>query len=192
MIKILDETYINEMIDIACIKTRISGIEYNRSLQGAKEHFTILFTSFYNGSENFKTFGYFKNDKLISFITLGFFENSTFGKFYVIAGMHSNQFKNFFSFDNVEFGQLLAECINYAEKLDYNTYYYSVGKRVARVYNRQFSKNPYLDSTSYQLETIAEIPPNTKPDTLLYWRLMGKEIIDDVVYIKRRTRILQT
>lgn len=185
MIKVLDETYINQMVEISMIKSRVGGIANHVQGDELLQYRYTQFKPFFHGPDKFKTFGYFDNDKLVSFMTLGFFEHQSRGKFYVVAFFATKKFSNIFTFTNNEYGLLLSECMKYAESEGYYKYFYSIGERIFNVYQTKFAKNPFIDHSLYERTTVAEIPANTQPKSELYWRLMNERLIDCKVYIRQ-------
>ena len=130
--------------------------------------------------------GYFEDDELISWITIGFYESKMRGKFWVISNFFSSVYTSYFNFNRPEFGMLFKAAFEVAEGRGYYQYFYSIAKRLERVYERQWKKNSYAVQGKYDLTTLAVVPANTKPEFELYWRLMGQELKPDNIVIKSR------
>jgi hypothetical protein len=130
--------------------------------------------------------GYFEDGKLISWLSIGFHESKMRGKFWVISTFFSSTYTSYFSFNRPEFGLLFKAAFDIAEGRGYYQYFYSISKRLERVYERQWKKNSYAIQGKYELTTLAVVPANTKPEFELYWRLMGQELKPDDIVIKSR------
>ena len=130
--------------------------------------------------------GYFDDDKLISWISIGFHESKMRGKFWIISNFFSSVYTSYFNFNRPEFGMLFKAAFEVAEGRGYYQYFYSIAKRLERVYERQWKKNSYAVQGKYDLTTLAVVPANTKPEFELYWRLMGQELKPDNIVIKSR------
>jgi hypothetical protein len=137
-------------------------------------------------SNNGATFGYFEDNKLVSWVSIGFYENNMRGKFWVITSFFSTIFKDRFSFNRPEFGLLFKAAFEKAESQGYCQYFYCISERLERVYERQWEKNPYAIQGKYELTTLDTVPANTKPEVELYWRVMGQELKPDNMVIKSR------
>jgi hypothetical protein len=137
-------------------------------------------------SDDVMTIGYFEDDKLISWMNIGFYESKMRGKFWVIGGLFTSVFQERFSFSRPEFGLVLKRAFEIAEERGYFQYFYSIAERLERVYERQWRKNPWGFNGIYELTTLAVVPANTKPESELYWRLMGQELKPDNIVIKSR------
>jgi len=137
-------------------------------------------------SNNTIILGYFEDEKLISWMNIGFYENKMRGKFWVISGIFTSVFQERFSFSRPEFGLVLKRAFEIAEERGYFQYFYCVSERLERVYERQWRKNPWGFNGRYEFTKLAVVPANTKPESELYWRLMGQELKSDNIVIKSR------
>jgi hypothetical protein len=153
----------------------------------------VSLTDFYTDLEKYLiddaqylAFGYFEQGILRSFITIIFKETITRGRFWVITNFFSDLETNYFSFNNPYYGDLVRSVIDYAESKDYHKFYYSIAKKVDRVYETLWAKNSRSRNFNYILETVAEIPANTRPSEDLYWKLMGQTLKPDIILIKCR------
>jgi hypothetical protein len=54
------------------------------------------------------------------------------------------------------------------------------------VYERQIQKTQYIPIGRYEYIELATIPANTKPEKILYWKLMGEQMKPDTIIIKKR------
>ena len=137
--------------------------------------------------DNFYRVGYFDEDKLISWMNISFHKTSELGKFWVVTGVFIVEQGQYFSFKRPEFGLLFQKAFELAEGHDYFQYFYCVSERVSKVYEKQWSKFNTLNYHGrYELTTREIVPPNTKPNSELAWRLMGCELKPDAIHIKSR------
>lgn len=180
MIKILNHLDFNDALAIAGLRARISGLTSKIDTEIAK-------TYFLKNTEGKVAFGYYENNELISWLAIKLHESKLRGKFWVVSFLFSKKFRNVFSFNNVEIKSLFQQVFVYTEELGYYDFYYSVGKRVMNVYERQWKKNNFFTVGRYELTTLAVISSNTKPETELYWVLMNQEFKDDSIVIKKRS-----
>jgi hypothetical protein len=180
MIKILNHLDFDNALAISNLRDRIGGLTSNLDVEIAK-------TYFLENTEGKVAFGYFENNELVSWLTIKLHKNKSRGKFWVVSFLFSKKFRNVFSFNNVEIKSLFQKVFVYTEELGYYDFYYSVGKRVMNVYERQWKKNNFFTVGRYELTTLAVIPPKTKPEVDLYWVLMNRELKDDSVVIKKRS-----
>lgn len=149
------------------------------------EGLAIILDSIGDPSSPRKIFGYFEDEKLISFIAVRYL---TLGgeKCWLIVGLFTNDFHNHFSFTRPHVGMLLAETFKYAERNGYYTYVYSIVNRLARVYEKQWAKQDWIPMTGrYELITMCVVPPNTDAPTDWQTRMMGGPKPDEVVFKKR-------
>jgi hypothetical protein len=142
-----------------------------------------VYTNFDKVISLYNRYGYFENNKLISFVCIRMFENTMRGKFWVIPGLYTRDFKNYFNFKNSKIGELINYAFNYTESMGWYEYYYCTAERVMNVYERQWKR-----SHSYRYEHILldVVPPNTKPFYELHWRLMGQEVKPVPTVVKKR------
>jgi len=180
MIRILDQTHFNEAVAIADLRERISGLKSKLDVDLAKTYFS-------KNNNGKVVFGYFENNELISWLAIKLHENKSRGKFWVIPFLFSKKSTSYFNFNHTEITNLFQHCLTYSENLGYYDFYYSVGKRVMNVYERQWKKNNLFPVGRYELTTLAVISPKTKPEVDLYWVLMNQELKDDSVVIKKRS-----
>lgn len=151
-----------------------------------QQHFVESFGQYFLGNDNTKAFGYFQDGELICFLCVGFFESKMRGKFWVIPALYTKNFKPIFNFKDPDMALLLKYAFEYAESKNYYEFYYSVSARIVNAYERQWQRNSVMPTGRYDLITLETVPPNTKPEFELYWRLMGEEEKPDPIIIKKR------
>lgn len=181
MIKKLLKSDLKECLKFIELKSRNSG-----TTPISKDKFKKNYSQYFSDQENRHAFGYFDNDELKSFMCIGFFENQLRGKFWVVTAYYSKIFRNYFSWNYPETGMLLKHVIEYAESQKYYEWYYSVSKRIANTFERQWKKNSYVPIGRYDLIILDTIEANTIPDNQLYWSLMGMRPKPDPIIIKKR------
>jgi hypothetical protein len=180
MIKILNHLDFDNALAIANLRKRISGLISEIDVNVAK-------TYFLENNEGKIAFGYYENNILISWLAIKLHESRLRGKFWVISFLFSKKFRNVFSFNNIEIKSLFQQVFAYTEQLEYYDYYYSVGRRIMHVYERQWKKVDFFVVGRYEWFTLETVPAGTKPETELYWVLMNQELKDDTVVIKKRS-----
>jgi len=180
MIKTLNKTHFDEAIAIAKLRKRIGGLVGEIDVDVARSYIC-------EKSEERVAFGYFENGELISWIAIKLHSNEKRGKFWIIALFFSKKVTNYFSFKQIDKFSLFRHCFEYAESLHYYTYYYSTSIRIIDVYERQWKRNNVIPLGRYEQITVDIIPPNTKPETLLYWSLMNKQLKSTSIVIMKRS-----
>jgi hypothetical protein len=148
--------------------------------------FKDAFGGYFEDDPNKVALGYFEDDVLISFVCISFHESNMRGRFWIIAGLNTNRFRTFFSFAVPETGLLIKAAFDFAEERGYYEYYYCTAEKVMNVYERQWSKNPYQPLGRYEKITLYTVPPNTKPEHELTWRMMGERTKPDTIIFKKR------
>ena len=130
--------------------------------------------------------GCFDGNELISWVAIGFAETKAKGRYWAITSLYTTKFTNFFSFNNPEIGLLIKHAFEIAESRKYYQYYYSIAERVSKVYETQIQKTTYIPIGRYDYIEIERIPPNTQPESSLYWLLIGAVLKPDTMIIKKR------
>lgn len=181
MIKQLSLFDFDRALEIARLKPKTGGTK-----PISDEQFEELHKKYFIGSGVHFALGYFEDNQLISWVAFGLHENTSRGKFWYISFLYTSKFHNQFSFNNPEIGLLIKSAFSVAEDLGYYTYFYTIAKKFETVYDRQWSKNKFVQTGRYDLEIIGEIPANTEPTIDLYWRLLGSETRPDTMVIKKR------
>jgi len=179
--RLLGDEHFLKCLEISKIKSRVSGTS-----PGSETVLKTNLAKFFKNNDNFYVFGCFENEKLISWIGIALIENETHGKFWCITSLFTTAFTTYFSFNTKDIGILIKTAFDFAESKKYYEYYYSVGARVSKVYEKQIQKNTFRPIGVYDLIELDTIPPNTKPAVGLYWKLMGQELKSDTIVIKKR------
>lgn len=182
-VKILTDQDYGRALEIASLKSKAAGtsavlledLEYKLSRYFIKENI-----------DDCLAIGCFDNSELISWIAIGFVENKSKGRYWAITSLYTTKFTNFFSFNNPEIGLLIKEAFSIAESKKYYQYYYAIAERVSKVYETQIQKNKFIPIGRYDYIEIERIPPNTQPESSLYWNLIGGEVKPDTMIIKKR------
>lgn len=176
-VRLLSKDYREYCDSVVRSKTRLGG-----SIPLSEDRYNEL-----KDNDAIRSIGYFEDNKLISWINVSFQNTSNIGKFWVITGFFIVEQGNYFSFKRPEFGSLLQKAFDLAESNGYFQYFYCVSDRISKVYERQWSKyNPLNYHGRYDLTTQEIVPPNTKPNSELAWRLMGCELKPDSIHLKSR------
>jgi hypothetical protein len=182
MIRCLTKFDFASCISIVALKDKLGG---TTPLDIAQ--FTSTYENHFSTSESNRiALGYFDNDDLISFVLISFHESKMRGKFWIISGFYTKQFKTFFTFATPDSGQLIKAAFDFAEAREYYEYYYCTAEKVQAVYERQWNKNPYQPLGRYEKITLYTVPPNTKPEFELSWRMMGEQTKPDTIIFKKR------
>lgn len=181
MIRELTLDDLTEASKMVGLKPRTSG-----TTPISQEQFVEGFGQYFLGEEKNKAFGYFQDNELICFLCVGFFESKMRGRFWVIPALYTKNFKPVFNFKDPDMALLLKYAFEYSEDKDYYEFYYSVSARIVNAYERQWQRNSVMPIGRYELLTIDTVPPNTKPEFELYWRLMGECEKPDPIIIKKR------
>lgn len=177
-----DEDYGNALT-IASLKSKTAGTS-SVSLEDLQYKLSRYFIK--ENAEDCVAIGCFDNDKLISWIAIGFVENKSKGRYWAITSLYTTKFTNFFSFNNPEIGLLIKEAFSIAESKKYYQYYYAIAEHVSKVYETQIQKNKFIPIGRYDYIEIERVPPNTQPESSLYWLLIGAELKPDTMIIKKR------
>lgn len=182
MIRQLTLFDLDDALKIARLKQRVGG-----TTPLSEERFNQIHEKYFHTDGIHFAFGYFDNNKLISFILFGLHENKSRGRFWYISFLYTSLFHNYFSFNNQEIGLLIKTAFNVAETMGHYEYYYTINKKFETLYDRQWSKNKFIPTGRYNLEILTVIPKNTLSTVDLYNRLLGSEIRPDDMVIKKRT-----
>lgn len=180
MIRLLNKSDLPAALEMIELKSRTSG-----TVPVTKDEFIENFTHYFLGGESY-ALGYFEEDELVTFLCIGFFESKKRGKFWVIPALYTKKFKQVFNFKDSDTAHLLKEAFKFAEDRGYYEFYYSVSERIMNAYERQWQRNSVMETGRYDLILLDTVQPNTKPETELYWRLMGKTTKPDPIVIKKR------
>lgn len=180
MIRILTKDDLPAALEMIDLKSRTSG-----TVPVTKDEFIENFTHYFLGGESY-ALGYFEEGELITFLCIGFFESKMRGKFWVIPALYTKKFKQVFNFKDSDTALLLKEAFKFAEAKGYYEFYYSVSERIMNAYERQWQRNSVMETGRYDLILLDTIPPGTRPEPELYWRLMGKTVKPDPIIIKKR------
>jgi hypothetical protein len=181
VVHLLGEKHFNECFKISKLQQKVGGTK-----PISNEVFLETHKKYFNYNDDFYALGCVEDDKIISWIAIAFIENNTRGKFWVITSLYTTKFTSYFTFNNEEIGLLIKASFELAESKKYYEYYYSVGERIASVYEKQIQKNKYIPIGRYDYIELARIPANTKSDVDLYWKLLGEETKPDNIIIKKR------
>lgn len=150
------------------------------------ESYELIYSKYFDFNENYKIFGYFENNILISSISLAYRDNNTRGRYWMISGLFTTKKYNIFSFNNPEIGLLIKKAFDIAEENAYYEYYYCISAQVSRVYERQIDKNNYIPLQRYDRISLDIVPKNTVPSIDLYFKLMGGKTKPHDIIIKKR------
>lgn len=183
MIKILEYSDKEYCLSIVKAQVKISGTKpIDSSLQ--ESNFEKFFTD-----DRYVNIGYYENNELNSFLTIGFYQTIKYGNFWIIINVVNINKGNYFSFKRPEFSELFSTAFKLAESKGYYQYYYSVSKKISKIYEKQWGKyNPLNYHGVYELKDIAVVPANTIPNDELYWGLLGYETKPHDMYIKARIK----
>jgi hypothetical protein len=157
----------------------ISKVKLSESEQLSDEMLKYFLTNDKN-----KTFGYFRDDTLITSVVIRFGELHT-EKTWSVVHMFTRNLKQMFSFGE-DFGQIISEAFKLAERNGFYKYVYIVNKKHENAYYRMWKTNRYLPpSNRYEIYDLAVVPAgNFAPEDWMT-RLMGGPKNYDVV-IKQR------
>jgi hypothetical protein len=180
--RLLGEENLNNCFSIAQLKSRSGGTK-----PLSPDAFKEQYAKYFEPNDCSFILGCFDNDILVSWIAIGFLEQPEKDyHFWAIVGLYTSKFVQRFSFNNPEIGLLIKEAFVLAESKKFYQYYYSVSKRIQKVYETQIQKNKFIPVGRYEYFEVAIIPANTQPEDLLHWRLMGQELKPDDIIIKKR------
>jgi len=175
--RLLGSEDFEQCLEIFKLKERHSGIT-----KMSLEKFNNSYKKYFELNERYYVFGFFNDKQLTSWVAIAFF-NWHEERSWAIINLLTRNFRNYFKWQDSEIQNLIAHAFNFAEDKYYYIYYYTVTKRIKKVYERQWTKE---FSLRYEHITEIEIPPNTIPDDKLFWKLMGEELKSDTVIIKKR------
>lgn len=147
--------------------------------------FKYEFLKYFNENDDYQSFGYFKDNNLISVVTIAYRENKARGRFWVISSLFSANKSNIFSFNRPEIGLLIKRAFENSESLCYYEYYYCIAEHVSHVYEKQIDKNIYIPLKRYDRITLDIVPKNTIPTVDLYQKLLGEKKPHNMVIKKR-------
>jgi hypothetical protein len=173
-----------ECFEISKIKNKVGG-----STPPSADGFIAGYTPYFENNDDRYVLGCFEDEKLISWIAIGFVDITVDGqdnRFWAISALYTTKFVQLFSFNNPEIGLLIKEAFQLAESKKFYQYYYSVSKRIQKVYETQIQKTKYIPIGRYDYFEVAVVPANTQPDNVLHWRLMGQTLKPDDIIIKKR------
>jgi hypothetical protein len=181
-IRILTEKELPLCIEIASLRPRLGG-----SIPFQKDEFQTTYNRYFQEEDQTSfVLGYYDGDELVSFVCISFHHSNMRGRFWIIACLYTKRFKNIFTFSSPEIGRLIKAAFDFAEEREYYEYYYCTAERVSHVYERQWDKNPYQPIGRYEKILLYVIPPNTKPEFELSWRMMGSETKPDTMIFRKR------
>lgn len=179
----LNKNHFNECIKIAICKSKVSGTTPSNINEFAKK-----IEKYFSENDMYFAFGVIDDSETLqSWMSIFFTENVTRGKYWAITSFYSKNSRTLFSFKNPEYGALLRYCVDLAEGLDYNQFYYSVSKKISRAFSKKWLESE-LSSGTYELIDKDIIPANTRPQSNLYWGLMGEELKPHDIIIKHRIK----
>lgn len=147
--------------------------------------YKYAFAKYFHENDEYQSFGYFKDNNLISVVTIAYRENKARGRFWVITSLFSVNKSNIFSFNRPEIGLLIKSAFEHSENLGYYEYYYCIAEHVSKVYEKQIDKNVYIPLKRYDRITLDIVPKNTIPTVELYQKLLGEKKPHNVVIKKR-------
>ena len=180
--RLLGDENLNKCLSIAQLKLRSGG-----TVPPSPDAFKNQYKKYFEPNDECFILGCFDDTTLVSWIAIGFIDIPEKDyHFWAIVGLHTTKFVQLFSFNNPEIGLLIKEAFALAESKKFYQYYYSVSKRIQKVYETQIQKTKYIPIGRYDYFEVAVIPANTQPDNVLHWRLMGQELKPDDIIIKKR------
>jgi hypothetical protein len=182
-VKILTDQDYRDALKIASLKSNTTG-RSAVSLETLNNKLSRYFIK--ENEDDCLAIGCFDRDELISWIAIIFVENKSKGRYWAITSLYTTKFTNFFSFNNPEIGLLIKHSFEIAESRKYYQYYYSIAEKVAKVYETQIQKTTYIPIGRYDYLEVERIPPNTQPESPLYWLLIGGTLKPDTMIIKKR------
>jgi hypothetical protein len=186
MIKILGPEHFDACLEIKQLRPKIGG-----TVAISDQSFIEGYRKFFEPNDTNFAIGYFENTELVSWISMGIYDSSLRGKFWVVPCFFSKKQQSYFSFNHPDLSMMIKEAFKIAESKQCYTYYYAISERISRVYDKQWQKNSFIQVGRYHLSTLDVVPPNTKPDQSLYWKLMGEELKPDATLIKQRVLKLE-
>ena len=163
MIKYLNDSHIDQCIEISMLSSRHSGTSKNSNVDLLR----CL------NLERNCVVGYFVEDKIITW------GSARFGllhgeKTWSILGLYTSDFSDHFSFNRADFGLLISKFFEVAENDRYYNYIYSIATRLERFYDRKWSSNTFLPPTNrYIRKKLIEIPANELAPEQWQQRLLG-------------------
>jgi hypothetical protein len=178
--RLLGDKYFEECQQIFNLRKKHSG-----TTPITQENFKNKFDKYFKKNNQFFVFGYFEDNKLTSWLSFILHETQKNDKFYVITNLFTTKFRTFFSMNNDEIGKLWKKMTKFSESKGYYNYYYCVSEKINRVYETQTKKSHHY-TNRYDMINILVIPPNTKPNSTFYWKLMGEETKPHSIIIKKR------
>jgi len=178
-LKVLNIMDFDEAIKMTSLKSRHGGTAPSDQLD---KRYYYYFTT----SPIALALGYYEEDKMISWATLRFGKQDDMN-IWTITSLWSNRFSNILSFDKPEMGYLMKGCFEIAEHRKYWDYFYTLASRLEHVYQRQWMKNPWVDTGRYDLETYARVPANTIPEPRFVYRLLGEQVKPTDMTVKHRS-----
>jgi hypothetical protein len=180
--RLLGDENLDRCFSIAQLKSRSGG-----TVPPSPDAFKNQYKKYFESNDECFILGCFDNNILVSWIAIGFIDMPEKDyHFWAIVGLHTTKFVQLFSFNNPEIGLLIKEAFTLAESKKFYQYYYSVSKRIQKVYETQIQKTKYIPIGRYDYFEVAVIPANTQPANVLHWRLMGQELKPDDIIIKKR------
>jgi len=183
MIKLLTTDYLEECLQMMLSQEKIAGypvISTESYEQDLKRYFT---------KEKHEVIGYFENDKLVSWMVIGFFYHTEVGDFWFMTIFITSKKRNYFKFNNVDVKSLFKKSYEIAESKGYTQYFYTISEKAEKVYPKQWYKD---NPKRYELTTVAIVPPFTRPEKNLYWKMMNKELKPHTTYVKMRKKIVNS
>lgn len=122
--------------------------------------------------DQFKIFGFFEDDLLITVVIIKFGELHG-EKTWTVIHMFTRRLRGIFSFGD-DFGQIIAKVFEIAEEKGFYNYVYMVNKKHENAYYRMWKTNKFLPpSNRYTISNLAEIPAGTIAPENWMVRLMG-------------------
>ena len=177
-LKVLNISDFKEAIAMTSLKERVGGTTPTENLD---KRYYYYFTT----SPLALALGYYEDNKMISWATLRFGQQDDMN-IWTITSLWTNCFNNILSFDNPELGYLMKGCFEIAERRKYWDYFYTISTKLERVYQRQWAKNPWVDTGRYDLITYAQVPANTVPEPRFVYRLLGEQTKPVDMTVKHR------
>jgi predicted nucleic-acid-binding Zn-ribbon protein len=167
------------------LKERVAG-----GIPTSKEIRTAIYSKYFSNNSDqgktlFRTVGCIEDGEIKGWMALLLNETKSRGKYWAIIAFYGKEFSNYFDMNSPVYGKLVRYAIDFCEDLGYNEFYYAITERVMNAYERQWKRSKFR-SERYGIETVEIIPPHTKPEVDLYWRLIGERLRDETMVIKRR------
>lgn len=180
-IKILDNSYKQQIIQLERIKNKIGGLKKDDAYA---KSFEESLDKYFGNSPNYLIYGSLENDKVVSLLFQSFIMSK---RIWVIPYMFTLQFSDKFKFQEHSLGDLVSKAMEVAEARGFKTYYYALAEKYGEVYLKKWLQTNYKDLGFYDAAIEATIPANTVPEDNLYCHLLGNKSVNVPMNIHVRT-----